>query len=227
VQVSVPATQRPWSSRAVAEEWRDRLSVELLTHALAVPAGPVCPGGLETLVRMAGARAMLGADRMLAVPETAVVDTGSRKVVYVETGPGMFDGVEVTVGPRCGDHFPVLRGLDAGQRVVATGAFLVDAETRLNLGAAAGYFGATRAGGTPQASASTVVASGELSEADRALAQRQKTCPVTDAPLDSMGGPVRVVVEGRTVFLCCKGCEAALRKEPKKYLAKLPPAAPK
>jgi hypothetical protein len=36
-----------------------------------------------------------------------------------------------------------------------------------------------------------------------------------------MGGPVRVEVAGRTVFICCKGCEAALRKEPEKYLPKI------
>ena len=39
----------------------------------------------------------------LAVPESAVIDTGTRKVVYVETAPGQFDGLEVVLGPRCGD----------------------------------------------------------------------------------------------------------------------------
>jgi hypothetical protein len=54
------------------------------------------------------------------------------------------------------------------------------------------------------------------------LAAKQKVCPVTGEPLDSMGGPVRVEVAGRIVFVCCEGCIPALRKEPAKYLAKLP-----
>ena len=55
------------------------------------------------------------------------------------------------------------------------------------------------------------------------LAEKQKVCPVTGEPLDSMGGPVRVEVAGRTVFICCKACEKPLRRDPAKYLAKLPP----
>jgi Cu(I)/Ag(I) efflux system membrane fusion protein len=66
------------------------------------------------------------------VPEAAVVDTGTNTIVYVEVAPGMFEGRTVVIGPRTGDHYPVLRGLTPGERVVAAGAFLIDAETRLN-----------------------------------------------------------------------------------------------
>lgn len=86
------------------------------------------------------------ADAVLAVPESAVIDTGSRRMVYVEASPGVFDAVEVMLGPRAGDFHPVYMGLRAGDRVVAAGTFLVDAETRLNPAASAAYFGA---GGTP------------------------------------------------------------------------------
>ena len=41
--------------------------------------------------------------QVLAVPQSAVVDSGDRKVVFVESMPGMFDGIEVVLGPRCGD----------------------------------------------------------------------------------------------------------------------------
>lgn len=80
---------------------------------------------------------------VLVVPAGAVVDTGEKQLVYVETAPGMFDGIEVKVGNRCGDFYPVVRGLEAGQHVAEAGAFLIDAETRLNPGAAVGYFGAS------------------------------------------------------------------------------------
>lgn len=80
--------------------------------------------------------------KVLTVPESAVIDTGVRTVVFIETMPGMFDGVEVTLGPRCEDWYPVVKGLEAGQRVAVSGAFLLDAETRLNPSLASSYFGA-------------------------------------------------------------------------------------
>ena len=62
----------------------------------------------------------------------------------------------------------------------------------------------------------------KLDEADRAVATKQKTCPVSGALLGSMDEPYKVTVEGRDVFLCCDGCEGELMKDPDKYLAKLP-----
>ncbi len=174
--------------------------------------------------------------QVLAVPQSAVVDTGARTVVFVESMPGMFDGVEVQLGPRCGDFYPIIHGLEPGQAVAISGAFLLDAETRLNPSLAAAYFGAAHrdheAATTPapeptvtvrQPDASAAPPSG-LSPADRALADRQQTCPVTGKKLGSMGTPRRVEVSGQVVFLCCKGCEATLRKDPERYLAKLPGA---
>jgi Cu(I)/Ag(I) efflux system membrane fusion protein len=67
-----------------------------------------------------------------SVPEAAVIDTGTRTIVYVEVAPGTFEGRAVVVGPPSGDHYPVFRGLAPGERVAAAGALLIDAETRLN-----------------------------------------------------------------------------------------------
>jgi hypothetical protein len=47
----------------------------------------------------------------------------------------------------------------------------------------------------------------KLPPEDRAIAEKQKVCPVTDAPLRSMGVPDKVTLKGKTVFLCCEGCE--------------------
>jgi Cu(I)/Ag(I) efflux system membrane fusion protein len=69
---------------------------------------------------------------VLSVPESAVVDTGARKLVYVESEPGVFEGREVVLGPPSGDRYPVLDGLSPGETVASSGAFLIDAETRLN-----------------------------------------------------------------------------------------------
>lgn len=110
---------------------------------LAAKSGRIVPVGLS------------GTDKpppyeFLCVPERAVVDTGSKKVVYIEREPGMFEGVEVELGPRHDDYYPVTKGLKPGDKVAAAGGFLIDAETRLNPAAAATYFGAS---GGPQATA--------------------------------------------------------------------------
>jgi Cu(I)/Ag(I) efflux system membrane fusion protein len=95
----------------------------------------------------ASAQPAPGPGQVLAVPERAVIDTGAKQIVYVEREPGLFEGVEVVLGPRAGAMYPVVKGLQPGDRVAAAGAFLVDAETRLNPAAAATYYGAS---GGPQ-----------------------------------------------------------------------------
>jgi Cu(I)/Ag(I) efflux system membrane fusion protein len=71
-------------------------------------------------------------DAVLTVPESAVIDTGTKKVVYVETNPGIFEGREVLLGIVSGDRYPVLDGLSPGEKVATEGSFLIDAENRLN-----------------------------------------------------------------------------------------------
>lgn len=163
---------------------------------------------------------------LLAIPESAVVDHGTRQLVFVESMPGMFDAREVTLGQRCGDFYPVLRGLQEGERIAEAGAFLIDAETRLNPSLAVAYFGANQANTstrTPQIKfAEERPAKKKLSPEDESLAKAQVNCPVTGLALDSMGGPVPVTVQGRKVFICCEGCEGKLKGDPEKYFAKLP-----
>lgn len=174
-------------------------------------------------------------EQVLAIPESAMINRGHDQLVYVETMPGVFDGVKVEVGRRCGAYYPVLKGLKPSQRVAAAGAFLIDAETNLNPSLATGYFGASpsesKSPTPPPAPSPTVkpqsTKSGSpkkaLSREDQILADRQRICPVTELPLNSMGGPVSVRVAGRQVFICCQGCEKRLKDEPEKYLAKISP----
>jgi hypothetical protein len=177
-------------------------------------------------------RVLLGERPLLQVPASAVVEHGGSQLVYVQTMAGMFDGRVVQLGPRTGSVYPVVQGLEAGEQVVSTGAFLVDAEARLNPALAVGYFGADQpALSSTAALAPLKVAASKsgvpsLSQADRALAEAQGKCPVTDLSLDAMGGPVLVQVGERKVFICCAACERKLLKEPEKYLAKLPTAVP-
>ena len=157
--------------------------------------------------------------QVLCVPTSAILDGGARKVVYVESMPGQFDAVEVRVGPSRDGLTSIVSGVEAGRRVVEAGAFLIDAETRLNPRLAASYFGAARGWAEQAEHRKDVDPAGlaSLSEDDRRLATRQKTCPVTGKTLGSMGPPPKINLEGATVFLCCEGCEDRLRRDPEKY----------
>ena len=64
----------------------------------------------------------------------------------------------------------------------------------------------------------------ELWPEDRAKAETQKMCPVSNEPLGSMGTPIKVTIEGRDVFVCCEGCVDELKKNFAKYEGKLPEA---
>lgn len=62
----------------------------------------------------------------------------------------------------------------------------------------------------------------KLPATDLPIAEAQLFCPIhAGSRLGSMGVPVKVTLDGKPVFLCCKGCEAAARKDPKGTLAKV------
>ena len=67
----------------------------------------------------------------LAVPDNAVIDTGTRQIVYVDKGDGYFEPREVMLGLRAEGYREVLMGLKAGEKVAASAAFLVDSEAQL------------------------------------------------------------------------------------------------
>lgn len=67
----------------------------------------------------------------LAVPETAVLDTGLRKIVYLAKEGDMLQAREVTLGQKSGGFYEVLGGLKEGDTVVTSGNFLVDSESKL------------------------------------------------------------------------------------------------
>ena len=92
---------------------------------------------------------------VLSVPKSAVVDTGTRKIVYVSTGNGNYEGKEVRLGQPSDQYYPALAGLRAGDRVVTEGNFLIDSQTRIN-GGMTGLFGGSKqyeSGGTTAPSA--------------------------------------------------------------------------
>lgn len=87
---------------------------------------PVCNMKLELVVPPAPA-----GPGLLSVPATAVLDSGTRRLVYVEKARGLFEPREVVLGPRTGAFFPVLEGLADGEHVVTRGGFLIDSQFQI------------------------------------------------------------------------------------------------
>jgi hypothetical protein len=63
---------------------------------------------------------------------------------------------------------------------------------------------------------------GKLSAEDRKLAIAQRLCPIADdSPLGGMGVPVKVMLQGQPVFVCCDGCVDAALEKPTQTLARV------
>ncbi len=98
-------------------------------------------------------------DKVLTVPDSAVLDTGTRRLVLVELGEGRYEPRTVKLGMHADGYAEVLGGLEAGEAVVIKANFLIDAES--NLKAALSGFGH---GSHPSASSKESVQSGILTE---------------------------------------------------------------
>lgn len=206
----------------------------------------VLPSQFDSLAKSAAnsekTRTELQNERVLSVPDSAIIDTGSLKIVYREAEPNVFEGVVVQLGPRMTApgsttaQYPVIDGLKAGDRIVTHGSFLIDAETRLNPAAGSIYFGGS---GTKNSSSTVSVRPStpesdddkerklaaelaKLNPEDRRIATEQRFCAVLPTNrLGSMGPPIKVMVGNQPVFLCCEGCEDMAKADPAKTIAKV------
>jgi multidrug efflux pump subunit AcrA (membrane-fusion protein) len=103
----------------------------------------LCPGDGKPLI-------MTG--EVLTVPKSAVIDTGLRKIVYVDRGESGYEQVEVEVGPEAWGtsdnsetkrrYYPIVSGLTPGDMIVTHGNFLIDSQTQLTGSASGAYGGA-------------------------------------------------------------------------------------
>ena len=105
---------------------------------------------------------VMGKGKVLTVPNSAVIDSGTRRIVLVQLGEGRFEPREVKLGSRSENYVEVMDGVKDGEQVVVAANFLIDAES--NLKAAVSGFG--HAGhGTPPA-AGTEAARSQNTPAD-------------------------------------------------------------
>ncbi|MBF0136180.1 MAG: efflux RND transporter periplasmic adaptor subunit [Magnetococcales bacterium] len=98
------------------------------------PGGTLRPA-LYATVQLA---APTGGGTVMTVPDSAVLDSGSRQVVLVERGEGLYEPRPIRMGGKGGGYVEILEGLKAGEKVVVRANFLIDAEA--NLKAALGHF---------------------------------------------------------------------------------------
>jgi len=69
------------------------------------------------------------AAKAVTIPESAVIDTGTRQVVFVDKGDGRFEPREVKVGAKGDNYYQITSGVKAGEKVVTSANFLIDSES--------------------------------------------------------------------------------------------------
>jgi RND family efflux transporter MFP subunit len=84
--------------------------------------------------------------KQLAIPVSGVLQSGTRQIVFVDRGSGYLEPREVQLGPQANDEYIVLKGLQAGERIVTSANFLIDSESQLQ--AAIGSYAAPPPGAT-------------------------------------------------------------------------------
>ncbi len=142
------------------------------------------------------------AEAPLVIPASAPLITGKRAVVYVALPdkPGHYQGREIALGPRAGDHYIVKDGLEEGERVVTHGNFNIDSALQI------------------QAKPS-MMNPPEEEQADPTTGPGpQKHCPIMGGEIDR---DVYVDHEGKRIYFCCPPCIETFKAEPEKYLKKL------
>jgi membrane fusion protein, copper/silver efflux system len=68
---------------------------------------------------------------VVAVPDSAVIDTGTRQIVILDKGEGRFEPRQVAIGTQGGGYTEIRSGIASGDRVVVAANFLIDAESNL------------------------------------------------------------------------------------------------
>jgi RND family efflux transporter MFP subunit len=109
-----------------------------------------------------------GARPGIVIPRSSVLDTGTRKIVYVARASGVFEARQVQVGAPAEDLFPVLSGLALGDKVVLNGNFLIDSQAHLSSGVSGLYGGSKEFASGQQAQPAASPANAQSAKASEA-----------------------------------------------------------
>ncbi|HSD65759.1 MAG TPA: efflux RND transporter periplasmic adaptor subunit, partial [Vicinamibacteria bacterium] len=139
----------------------------------------------------------------ITVPKEAVLDSGTRRVVYVDKGEGVFEPRKVETGFRQGDRVEIVSGLAEGEKVVTSGNFLLDSESRM------------RAAGDEETPEGEVRAHGEArAAAPAAAAEKDPICGMTVDPAEAKAAGRTSTYGGRTYYFCAPSCKGTFDKDP-------------
>ena len=130
-----------------------------------------------------------GKGKVLAVPISAVIDSGTRSIVLVQLAEGRFEPREVSLGSRSDDYVEVLNGVAKGEQVVVAANFLIDAES--NLKAALGGLGHAHGGGATQGAAEQAKPAvvGHQAQGVFEAVNEDGTVSITHEPIKTLGWP--------------------------------------
>jgi membrane fusion protein, copper/silver efflux system len=143
----------------------------------------------------------------LSVPAEAVLDSGLRKIVYVESSDGVFEPRGVEVSGIFGDQAIVGGGIREGERVVVSGNFLLDSESRMRASGNA-------ADAAPKPSVQPIAESTKHGGTDAAADVRDPVCGMTLKPADIA---FQENYQGKTYSFCSDSCRKKFLADPQKY----------
>ena len=146
----------------VADADHSHVHQPLATSAIRTDQPPlifkyVCPDYPDEYATVPGlcprdGKPLLMTGEVLTVPKSAVIDTGLRKIVFVDRGESGYEQIEIKVGPEAWGtsddsktkrrYYPIVSGLTLGDMVVTHGNFLIDSQTQLTGSASGAYGGA-------------------------------------------------------------------------------------
>ena len=109
--------------------------VDMTTRTVRVRLALANPGLLLKPGMFVNVSLNTGTARSLVIPSSAVLQSGTRQLVFLEEGNGSFRPKEVTLGGRAGDNLIVLKGLPEHQLIVTSANFLIDSESQLQAAA--------------------------------------------------------------------------------------------
>ena len=140
----------------------------------------------------------------LTVPLDALVDSGARARVYVERTAGVFEPREVETGWRTADRVEIVKGLQAGERVVASATFLIDSESRL-ASPSLDNTAAPQPSRTPSSTASVVARDNRTLDPSCGM-------PVDREQAKASGNMISL--GGTTYYFCSARCKDKFRSSP-------------
>jgi Cu(I)/Ag(I) efflux system membrane fusion protein len=129
----------------------------------------------------------------ITAPADAILDSGRRKAVFVERGDGMFEPRLVEAGWRLGDRVEITKGLEPGERIVVSGNFLIDSESRMKLAAVS-----------------------TTSMAEKVTVEKDPVCGMeVDAKAPDA---IKAQYGGKTYYFCSDHCKKTFQANPGKYV---------